>query len=75
MKRSRWIACLVVGAIFGAGGVAWSRSGGEASRSEAKFGAEEEPCASESGEACNCSTGLNRASLMKSGSKAAAEKK
>jgi hypothetical protein len=75
MKSSRLIACLFVGALFGVGGVAWSRSGGEPSESKAKIAAEEkEACASESGEACNCSTGLNRASLLKSNREATEEK-
>ncbi|MFM7565099.1 MAG: hypothetical protein ACKO81_18950 [Planctomycetota bacterium] len=76
MKRNGWLVCLLLGALCGVSGVAWSRSHGEQGQGKPEeVAADGEVCATGSGEACNCSTGLNRASLMKSAGSKAAEQK
>lgn len=75
MKRNFWLVCLLLGALCGVGGVAWSRSQGELGTGKSEEAAEGQVCATGSGEACDCSTGLNRASLMKSASSKGAEQK
>jgi hypothetical protein len=74
MKRNGWLVCLLLGALCGVGGVAWSRSQGEQGQGKPVETADGEVCATGSGEACSCSTGLNRASLMKSANKGAQQK-
>lgn len=74
MKRNGWLVCLLLGALCGVSGVAWSRSQGEQGQGKPVDTTDGEVCAMGSGEACKCSTGLNRASLMKSAGKAAEQK-
>lgn len=74
MKKSGWLVCLLLVVLGGVGGVAWSRSGGQHGQAKPVETVEGEVCATGSGESCNCSTGLNRASLMKSAGKGAQQK-
>jgi hypothetical protein len=66
MKRSGWIACLVIGGFGGLIASAWSRARVEAEQSGAhSVASESAACNSPDGEACSCGTGTNRAALLK----------
>lgn len=65
MKRSGWIACLIVGGLAGLGAAAWSRPEVERSNLEQDLAASESgECGSAAGEPCSCETGTNRAALL-----------
>jgi hypothetical protein len=69
MKRSGWIACLVIGGFGGLIASAWSRASVETEQSgPASVASEAAACNSTDGQACSCGTGTNRAALLKQSS-------